>query len=255
MVKNRVLVLGDGLLAKEIIKQSSWNYISRKKDNFDISDIESYYNLFLNIYHGVIVSNKYDVILNCIANTDTYSNDKSKHWDVNYKFTSDLIEFCNKFNIKLVHISTDYVYSGSVDNATENDVPVHCGNWYGYTKLLSDGLVQLQSKDYLLIRCTHKPNPFPYDSAWDDQFGNFDYVDCISEKIIKSIKLGLNGVYNIGTELKSMYELASKTRNDVKPMKSPDSTPKNVSMSIDKLNRELNDKPFFSIAIDRKSVV
>jgi dTDP-4-dehydrorhamnose reductase len=56
----------------------------------------------------------------------------------------------------LVHISTDYLYSGSVSNASESDVPVHCNNWYGYTKLLADGLVQLESNNYLICRCTHK---------------------------------------------------------------------------------------------------
>jgi dTDP-4-dehydrorhamnose reductase len=57
--------------------------------------------------------------------------------------------------IKLVHLLT-YLYSGSVSNASESDVPVHCNNWYGYTKLLADGLVQLESNNYLICRCTHK---------------------------------------------------------------------------------------------------
>ena len=29
-------------------------------------------------------------------------------------------------------------------SASEEDVPVHNNTWYGYTKLLSDGLVQLR---------------------------------------------------------------------------------------------------------------
>jgi dTDP-4-dehydrorhamnose reductase len=77
------------------------------------------------------------------------------HWDINYKFVHELILFCNKNDIKLVHISTDYLYSGSVSNASESDVPVHCNNWYGYTKLLADGLVQLEF-NHLICRCTHK---------------------------------------------------------------------------------------------------
>lgn len=246
-VKNKILVLGDGLLGSEIVKQSGCNYLSRKKDNFDISDVESYYKHFLDIYNGVIVVKKYDTIVNCIANTDTYSNDRDNHWNINYKFVSDLVEFCNKFDIKIVHISTDYIYTGSVDNATEEDVPVHCNNWYGYTKLLGDGLVQLLSKNYLLFRCTHKPNPFPYDNAWIDQVGNFDYVDYVADKIIKSIQL--NGVYNIGSELKSVFELALKTKENVSPVLSPGRIPKNTSMSTLKLDRELNKRPFFSVAI------
>lgn len=237
MDKLKVLVLGDGLLGAEVVKQTGWDYVSRKKDGFDIKDVESFHYLFKG----------YNVILNCIANTDTYSKERDLHWDINYKFVHELILFCNKNDIKLVHISTDYLYSGSVSNASENDVPVHCNNWYGYTKLLADGLVQLESNNYLICRCTHKPTPFPYDAAWIDQVGNFDYIDIISSLMIDMINKDLSGVYNLGTESKSIYQLALKTKSDIKPIFSPDNVPKNTSMNVTKLNDSL--KPFFSIAI------
>jgi hypothetical protein len=156
----------------------------------------------------------------------------------------NLIEFCNTNQIKLIHISSDYVYTFSIENASEEDVPVHCRNWYGYTKLLGDGLVQLISNDYLLIRCTHKPKPFPYEKAWIDQVGNFDYVDKIGQIIIQLIYERKNGVYNVGTETKSMFDLAQQTKNVI-PISSPDYVPKNTTMNIMKLEN----KPFFSIAI------
>ena len=37
----KVLVLGDGLLGSEIVRQTNWDCISRKKDGFDINDISS----------------------------------------------------------------------------------------------------------------------------------------------------------------------------------------------------------------------
>jgi dTDP-4-dehydrorhamnose reductase len=229
---SKVLVLGDGLLGNEIIKQTGWDCVSRKKTNFNVDDLES------------SIPSGYNIILNCIANTNTYSEDKEGHWTLNYKFVYNLINYCNSHNIKLIHISTDYIYTGSDINSSENDVPVHCNNWYGYTKLLGDGLVQLLSNNYLLCRCTHKPKPFPYENAWVDQIGNFDYVDKISELIIKLINDNKNGLYNVGTESKSMYDLASQTKS-VAPINSPSHIPKNTTMNIDKLNN----KPFFSIAI------
>lgn len=227
MEKLKVLVLGDGLLGGEIVKQTNWDFLSRKK-GFDINDLTK-------------INDSYNVILNCIAHTDTYSKDKDKHWEVNCVFVKNLIDFCNEKNIKLIHISTDYIYSNSVEDASEEDVPVHCDNWYGYTKLLGDGLVQLLSKDYLIIRCTHKPTPFPYEKAWINQIGNFDYVDVISSLIIKAINKNLNGVYNLGTEKKTIFDLASKTK-DVVPTYSPDYVPKNTTMNLDKLNNILNDQ-------------
>jgi dTDP-4-dehydrorhamnose reductase len=229
----RSLILGDGLLGSEIYNQTEWDFISRKKDNIDVSDFYSWSHKM----------DQYDVIINCIANTNTYSTSKDEHWNINYKFVLDLINYTNDKGKKLVHISTDYIYTGSIENASENDIPVHCNNWYGYTKLLGDGLMQLMSKNYLLCRCTHKPNPFPYESAWIDQIGNFDYVDKISSIIIKLINEDRFGVYNIGTETKNMYELAKQTK-EVSPINSPSHVPKNTSMSLDKLKR-----PFFSITI------
>jgi hypothetical protein len=237
MDKLNVLILGDGLLGSEIENQTGWDCISRKRNNFSIDDFEDFIPKF-----------KYDVIINCIANTDTYSSEYESHWDINYKFVHNLINFCNENNIKLVHISTDYLYTGSVNNASELDVPVHCNTWYGYTKLLSDGLVQLLSKNYLLIRCTHKPTPFPYEKAWVDQIGNFDYVNVISELIIKSINEELKGLYNLGTNVKTMFELGIKTNNVTKDF-SPFNVPKNTSMNVNKLMSDLNKNVFFSIAI------
>ncbi len=98
------------------------------------------------------------------------------------------------------------------------------------------------SNNYLICRCTHKPNPFPFDGAWIDQIGNFDYVNVISDLIIKLIKLNSSGLYNVGTETKTMFELASKTK-DVNKLFSPLHIPKNTSMDIDKLNKTIsNDK-------------
>lgn len=229
---DKILVLGDGLLGSEIVKQTKWDYISRKNNNLDINNLEK------------SIPNDYKIIVNCIASTDTYSIDKNTHWDVNYKFVLDLINYCNDRDIKLVHISTDYVYTNSIENASEDDVPVHCNNWYGYTKLLGDGLVQLLSNNFLLCRCTHKPKPFPYENAWVDQIGNFDYVDKISELIIDLIKKNKFGLYNVGTEVKTMYDLANKT-SIVNKSKSPKYVPKNTTMNLNKLN----ENPFFSIAI------
>jgi hypothetical protein len=60
-MNNKVLVLGDGLLGSEVVKQTGWDYVSRKRMD-SIKDIESFHYLFRG----------YDVILNAIANTDTY---------------------------------------------------------------------------------------------------------------------------------------------------------------------------------------
>jgi len=234
----RVVVLGDGLLGSEIVKQTGWDIISRKKDRFNITQPSTFINYFIDIFEGVIAAKKYDVIVNCIANTNTYSTNKEEHWGVNYKGVADLVDFCNKWKIKLVHISTDYVYTNSIPEASENDIPIHGNNWYSYTKLLADAYIELRSNNYLICRETHKPKPFPYNKAWVDQIGNFDYVDKISSIIIQLIKIDSIGIFNIGTELKSIYELANRTISST-PVLKPNNVPSDTSMNLNKLHNKL----------------
>jgi len=225
-----VLIIGDGLLGSNIAKYSNWNYISRKKDNIEFTDLNSY---------SYYIDN-YDTILNCVAFTDTYSKDKESNWKINYEAVANLVDYCNLKDKKLIHISTDYVYSNSKSDASEEDVPVHCENWYGYTKLLSDGYIQLRSKNYLLIRTSFKPNPFPYDKVVS-QIGNFDYVDIISKLIIELINKDAKGIYNVGTEIKSMLELANKTKIVNQTIdKIHETMPTDITMNCEKINKFLN---------------
>jgi dTDP-4-dehydrorhamnose reductase len=236
----KIVILGDGLLGAELVKQTGWDFISRKKDGFDIRNKELYSSFFIESYNSVIFWNKYDIIVNCIAYTDTYSDNKELHWGINYKGVIDLSNFCEKYNIKLVHISTDYVYTNSISNANEEDIPIHGNNWYSYTKLLGDSYVQL-NKNNLVLRGTHKPNPFPYEKAWIDQIGNFDYVNVISNLIKQAIENKLVGLYNVGTELKSVYNLSQITNKNTIPSLKPDHVPTNTSMNINKLKNDLTE--------------
>lgn len=222
------LVLGDGILASEIVRQTGWDFISRKKNKIDITQPESYSDLV----------KEYDVVINCIAFTDTYSTDKQKHWDINYKAVADLVDLCNNKNIKLIHISTDHIYANSKPKTSEEEVPVHMETWYGYTKLLGDAHVQLKSNNYLIIRESHKPYPFPYEIAWIDQTTNGDYVNIISEIIIKLIKNNSVGIFNVGTNEKNWYNHTKEEFNTL-PGAKYYKAPNNITMNLEKLQNEL----------------
>ena len=201
----KVLILGDGLLGKEMIKQSGWEYLSHSQDKIDVvTDFDRLCVLLENL--------EPDVIVNCIGYTNTYSKERDLHWKVNYEFVVNLANFCDNNFIKLVHVSTDYIYANCEAGSAkkEDDLPVHQNTWYAYTKLISDAYVQLID-DYLLVRCSFKPKPFPYEKAYGNIKGNFDYVDVIAGQIIDLINEGRSGVWNIGTKYKSIYDLAKQT--------------------------------------------
>ena len=177
----KVLVLGDGLLGSEIIKQTGWEYLSAKKDEIDV--LSEFTELCVMI--DDIAPN---VIVNCIGYTNTYDEERQQHWDINYGFVANLCDFCDSRNIKLVHVSTDYVYANCQGGSAkkEESIPVHQETWYSYTKLISDAYIQLRSSNYLMFRCSFKPKPFPYEKAYFNVKGNFDSVPIFQTPVLSS---------------------------------------------------------------------
>ena len=97
----KVLILGDGLLSTELKKITSWPSISRNINNIDALNFSNWSNLL----------EDFDVIVNCIANTNTYSNDKDLHWNINYKFVSELVDYCNiNNNIYIYYIYNIHIF-------------------------------------------------------------------------------------------------------------------------------------------------
>lgn len=225
----KVIILGQGKLGRKIYSQTKWDNLSRSKNNIEVTEFDQWKEKLL----------PYDTILNCIANTNTYSKDKNSHVNTNYKFVIDLVGFCNEHNKKLIHISTDYVYVNSNERASEDEVPVTDNNWYSHTKLLADSYIDVMSKNFLICRLSHKDRPFIYDSAWIDVKTNADYTDVISSLVIDLIKLDVKGLYNVGTEEKTIYELAIQSNPNVTQTLSPSHIPKNVTMDISKMKKTL----------------
>lgn len=219
------LILGDGLLGSAVIGASGWAFISRKENGFDINKPNQWKS---------IIPNGTSTIINLVANTDTYSSDVFGMFNTNYKGVVDLVDYCNDNKIKLVHFSTDYVYENSRTNAKETNKakPV---TPYAVSKLLADEYIMKHCNDHLILRGAQKIDPFPYDTAFTNVYGNFDYADTIAEIVVEMIKTGAGGLFNIGTPKKSMFDLAKLTKSDVKPGIAPDHFPKDITMNLNKM--------------------
>jgi len=78
---------------------------------------------------------KYDYIINCIGILK--NGDKEKMCSINSDFPKTLDRFCVKNKIKLIHISTDAVFSNFTDAAYEDTKP-NPSDYYGRTKLAGE---------------------------------------------------------------------------------------------------------------------
>ncbi|MBT6163911.1 MAG: sugar nucleotide-binding protein [Crocinitomicaceae bacterium] len=229
----KVVILGHGILGRELRSKTQWDVISRKADNFDAeeSDLDDF---LLHTNEEGVLSAKHDVVVNCIANTNSYSDDHAQHMAINFFFVQRLVDFCNQHSIKLVHISTEFVYAENPFPPKETDLPLPNNSHYAKSKLLADYYLSLFSKEYLVCRLLHKKNDFNPENVWDCQTSG-DLVSNIAPLVIHLIKTNQIGVYNVGTGDKSLTDLSPHS-NVIDP---PEHVPKDTRMNLEKLQKAL----------------
>lgn len=98
--------------------------------------------------------NPVDMVVNCAAYTavDKAESDDLKAAAINTGAVGNLGQAAAKHGIKVIHISTDYVFSGeNFRPYEENDEP-YPQSIYGRTKLEGEGLLTSFCKDTIIIR-------------------------------------------------------------------------------------------------------
>ncbi len=148
---NNILVTGaNGQLGSEIKELSDEyedNFFFTDKKNLDISN-EKAINAFIEV-------NNINTIINCAAYTavdkaeeDTINADKINHLAVKY-----LAQAAKEKNIKLIHVSTDYVFDGTNHKPYTEDNNVNPNGVYGKTKLDGENAMQeINPANSIIIR-------------------------------------------------------------------------------------------------------
>lgn len=222
----KIAILGNGILGAELSNQKNCFSFSRKEGNLNINNLESITKIIKN----------HEVIINCIANTNSYSNDFQSHWDVNYIFPKNLVKLTNQYKKKLVHISTEFVYANNPGSPVEEDEPIPNLTYYSMSKLLADNYIKYNSDNYLICRSLHKAKNLCYDYVWDINTKG-DTVDIISKIILKLVNKGAQGIFNVGTD----YKHLSKIIKGKKIIDAPIDVPKSININISKLKQFLNE--------------
>ena len=149
-----ILVLGaGGQLGKEIQRYVNENslfqhYIFKSREELDICDLSKLTE---------IVTNKYvEVIINCGAYTDVDGSEgehgKELAYKVNYHGVSNLSFLSKMKGVRIIHISTDYVFDGKTTTRyVENDFTFPKQN-YGMTKRMGEIALTESCDDYVIIR-------------------------------------------------------------------------------------------------------
>lgn len=146
-----ILVTGsNGQLGSEI-KAIRENY---PQHEFFFTDIEELDLTKRQDVEDFISSNSINACVNCAAYTavDKAEDDKQLAMLVNSEAVKILAQACKKDNVRLIHISTDYVFDGSnFKPYVENDEPSP-NSYYGITKLAGEKSVSENIDNHVIIR-------------------------------------------------------------------------------------------------------
>lgn len=146
---------------------------------------------------------------------------------LNCTLAENVATVCSEKNIKLIHISTDHLYSGCYMNLTEKDLtqPI---NVYGKTKLMGEVMVSEIYPKALIVRTNFFGWGGPYKqsfSDWiifnlregsklnlfDDVFFTPILIDKLASVSMNFIDSNVEGIVNIvGDERISKYDFCSK---------------------------------------------
>lgn len=240
MTKKIVISGGNGRLSREIGKAS--HDANNPPFIFDLvreyMDITSYDS----VMHAVSCIEP-DYFIHAAALTkplSAHNTDIAKSIDANIIGTANVVKACWEKNIKLIYISTDYVYpKESID--VDEQHPVKPFTNYGWSKLGGECAVAMYPNS-LILRGAFFETPFPYSHGYTNIFKNQLYQN-ESAKIILQL-LDETGVINIGsTKVRSLFDFAKDTKPDVLPAICTDNTTsKNMILNINKMNYILKNK-------------
>jgi dTDP-4-dehydrorhamnose reductase len=132
--------------------------------------------------------------------------------------TGNVVQVCMEQNIRLVYISTDYVFDG-IQGIYSEDKYVNPISKYGWSKLGGECAVKMHDNS-LIIRTSFGPEEFPYPGAYSDQWTSKEPVSIIAPKIITASESTFTGIINIGGKRQSTFQYAKSISptKDIKPL-------------------------------------
>ena len=228
---------GNGMLATDLKKElekENCKITSIDLDELDICNEKA--------VHGKLAALKPDVLINCAAYTavDKCETDKISY-EVNGTALKYLSEASANNKIKLVHFSTDYIFSGDFKEPIPEDFNPSPINKYGEGKLKGEkNILSTEGLDYLIFRVqwlfgnngknfvdtmlklsTEKSELI----VVSDQIGRPTSTQYLAQLIVASLERNLSGIYHLGpTDYCSWYDLATyvlkDTKCEVKPIPS-----------------------------------
>jgi dTDP-4-dehydrorhamnose reductase len=228
----KILVTGsDGRFGKVLQKtKSNKKFIFKNKNELNILSERSIRNNIKKFKPNYILH-----LAGLSRPMSIHTNKINKSIDLNIIGTCNIIKEASKFNIKVIYLSTNYIYPGKKGNYKETDA-VRPWNNYGWSKLGGECAAQMY-KNSLILRLCMTEKPFIHKQAYANVKSNFIFQEDAAQIVLKI--LNKKGVINVGGPNQSIYKFAIKSNKNIEKKISKGEFPKRTDMSLTKLKRLL----------------
>ena len=224
----KILVTGgDGRFAQELKKtKTRYKFIFRNKKQLDILSLKSITRNFKKFSPDIVLH-----LAGLSRPMSIHESEIGLSINLNIIGTANLVKVCSEKRIKIIYLSTSYLYPGTKGNYKEKD-PLLPWNNYGWSKLGAEASVQMY-KNSLIIRACMTESPFIHKHAFTNVKCNFLFHDEFIKLFLKVIKH--KGIINIGGKSQSIYDFAKTYNKNIKKKKSNGELPSKIYMSLNKL--------------------
>ena len=152
LVQTNVLVtgangqLGQELKARAEISNTPFRFFFTDVDHLDITDKKQ--------LEYFVDQNSITYIINCAAYTavDKAEEDEETAYLINYEAVKNLAEVASSFGAKLIHMSTDYVFDGTLNEPYKEEDVCNPLSVYGKSKLKGEESIKELANEWIIIR-------------------------------------------------------------------------------------------------------
>ncbi len=216
-----------------------------------------------------------DVVIHAAAMTDVDGCERNpdEAWVVNVEGTRHVVEACNRFGARIVHLSSEYVFDGRAGPYAETDPPNPL-SVYGRSKLASEEAVAGARVGWAVARTTvvfgYSPSARRNFVLWlldrladrepvrivADQVGSPTLADSLAEMVLALATRAGHGIYHtVGASRLSRYDFSRLVAEvfghdpdlvqpiDTPSLKQPAPRPLRAGLSVDRFRREFPDVP------------
>ena len=211
MIKKKIVITGGSGRFGEVVKRNfdraKYNIYFPNKINLNILNLVS-----IKKYLRLKKPNYLIHLAGLSRPMNLHEKNINKSIDLNIIGTANITKICSDLKIKLIYISTSYVYPGEKGNYKETD-PIKPINNYGLSKMGGEASVRMY-KNSLVVRASMTEKPFIHLKAFSDFITNFIYHEDFVKLLFKVINK--KGIINIGGKSQSVYSFAKSKNLNIK---------------------------------------